>query len=32
MIECGIGASGAKRIGEMIEKNASMKKLNIGCE
>ena len=32
MIECGIGARGARRIGEMIQKNASLKKLDLGCE
>jgi hypothetical protein len=32
IIECVIGARGAKRIGEMLEKNASLKKLDLGCE
>jgi hypothetical protein len=29
---CDIGARGAKRIGEMVEKNASLKELNLTCE
>jgi hypothetical protein len=32
MIECGIRAIGAKRIGEILEKNTSLKKLNLDCE
>jgi hypothetical protein len=32
IIGCEIGAIGAKRIGEMIEKNASLKKLKLDCE
>jgi hypothetical protein len=32
MIECGIGARGAKIIGEMLEKNTSLKILNLRCE
>jgi hypothetical protein len=32
MAGCGIGAIGAKRIGEMLEKNASLKKLKLDCE
>jgi hypothetical protein len=32
MIVCGIGARGAKRIGEMLEKNASLETLNLRCE
>jgi hypothetical protein len=32
MIECGIGAIGAKRIGEMLEKNTSLKTLKLGSE
>jgi hypothetical protein len=29
MIGCGIGVGGAKRIGEMLEKNASLMELNL---
>jgi hypothetical protein len=32
MAGCGIGARGAKRIGEMLEKNASLKKIKLGGE
>jgi hypothetical protein len=31
IIDCGIGAKGAKRIGEMVEKNASLK-IDLFCE
>jgi hypothetical protein len=33
MIGCGIGVRGAKRIGEMLEKNASLMTINLdgGC-
>jgi hypothetical protein len=29
MIECGIGGEGAKRIGEMLEKNGSLVELHL---
>ena len=29
MIGCGIGVRGAKRIGEMLEKNASLVEINL---
>jgi hypothetical protein len=32
MIVCGIGAIGAKRIGEMLERNASLEILSMGGE
>ena len=32
MIGCGIGVRGAKRIGEMLEKNASLVEIDLGCE
>ena len=32
MTDCGIGASGAKRMGEMLEKNASLKTIDLSCE
>jgi hypothetical protein len=32
IIGCDIGAIGAKKIGEILEKNASLKKLKLDCE
>jgi hypothetical protein len=32
MIVCGIGVKGAKRIGEMLEKNESLVELYLQCE
>ena len=32
MIECGIGDEGAKRIGEMLEKNESLVEIDLQCE
>jgi hypothetical protein len=32
MIGCGIGVRGAKRIGEMLEKNASLVEISLGGE
>jgi hypothetical protein len=32
MTECGIGAIAAKRIGEMLERNASLKELSLWGE
>jgi len=32
MIVCRIGDEGAKRIGEMLEKNESLVEINLGCE
>ena len=32
MIECGIGVRGAKRMGEMLEKNESLVEIILGCE
>ena len=32
MIGCGIGVRGAKRIGEMLEKNESLMKIDLGGE
>ena len=32
MIVCGIGVKGAKRIGEMLEKNASLVEIDLGGE
>ena len=32
MIGCGIGDEGAKRIGEMLEKNASLVEINLEGE
>ena len=32
MIGCGIGVRGAKRIGEMLEKNASLVEINLHGE
>ena len=32
MIECDIGDEGAKRIGEMLEKNASLVEINLEGE
>ena len=32
MIECGIGDEGAKRIGEMLEKNESLMEISLECE
>ena len=32
MIECEIGVRGAKRIGEMLEKNASLVEIDLRCE
>ena len=32
MIECRIGGIGAKRIGEMLEQNTSLKTIDLSCE
>ena len=32
MIVCRIGDEGAKRIGEMFEKNESLVEIDLGCE
>jgi hypothetical protein len=32
MIDCGIGVRGAKRIGEMLEKNESLMKIDLQSE
>jgi hypothetical protein len=32
MTGCEIGKEGAERIGEMLEKNTSLKTLKLGCE
>jgi hypothetical protein len=32
MIECAIGVRGAKRMGEMLEKNESLVDINLGRE
>ena len=32
MIVCGIGVRGANRIGEMLEKNASLVEIDLRCE
>ena len=32
MIGCGIGVRGAKRIGEMLEKNESLVEIDLGGE
>ena len=32
MIDCGIGVRGVKRIGELLEKNASLVEINLSGE
>jgi hypothetical protein len=32
MIECGIECKGGKRMGEMLEKNASLMDMDLSCE